>query len=117
MSMDKYKTKKSNYSRKQYKQYGELMSINEVSPNNNYSAIGSLMGHPKTAASENYQSKNMARSESTDHFVPGRNRGNNVFRSHQNPIKDEEKRNRSLGIMSVDTALNFLHKRGESPKK
>jgi hypothetical protein len=54
MSMDKYKTKKSNYSRKQYKQYGELMSINEVSPNNNYSAIGSLMGHPKTAASENY---------------------------------------------------------------
>ena len=51
ISMDKYKTKKSTYSRKQYKQYGELMSINEVSPTN-YSAVGSFMGHPRTAASE-----------------------------------------------------------------
>jgi hypothetical protein len=115
ISMDKYKTKKSTYSRKQYKQYGELMSINEVSPTN-YSAVGSFMGHPRTAASE-YQSKNIPRSESTDNFMPGRNKKQNVFRSHNNPIKDEEKRNRSLGIMSVDTALNFLQKRGDSPNK
>lgn len=32
-------------------------------------------------------------------------------------MKDEEKRNRSLGIMSVDNALNFLQKRGDSPHK
>jgi hypothetical protein len=49
--------------------------------------------------------------------MPGRNKKQNVFRSHNNPIKDEEKRNRSLGIMSVDTALNFLQKRGDSPNK
>ena len=91
------------------------MSINEVSPSN-YSNIGSLMGHPKTAASE-YQTKNISRTDSQENFIAGRNRKNNVFRSHNNPVKDEDKRNRSLGIMSVDTALNFLHKRGDSPIK
>jgi hypothetical protein len=49
MSIDKYKTKKNYIARKNHKQYGELMSINEVSPTN-YSGIGSL--YPKTAASE-----------------------------------------------------------------
>ena len=60
MSIDKYKTKKNYIARKNHKQYGELMSINEVSPTN-YSGIGSL--YPKTAASE-YQSKNISRTDS-----------------------------------------------------
>jgi len=83
MSLDKYKTKKNYISRKNHKQYGELMSINEVSPTN-YSAIGSLMGHPKTAASEYQPSKNISRTDSQDNFVSGRSRkfNNNVFRSH-----------------------------------
>ena len=90
------------------------MSINEISPTN-YSAIGSFMGHPKTAASE-YQSKNISRTDSQENFAAGRNRKNIVFRSHVNPYK-EEKRDRSLGIMSIDSAMNFLQKRGDSPVK
>ena len=107
--MDKYKTKKNYISRKNKNQYNNLMSINEVSPSN-YSAIGSL--YPKTAASEYQPSKGVSRTESQDNFISGRNRkfNNNVFRSHNtNNIRDEEKRNRSLGIMSVDNALIFLH--------
>ena len=57
--MAQHKNKKS-YTRK-YKQYGELMSINEISPSN-YSAVGSFMGHPKTAASD--YNKGIYRSES-----------------------------------------------------
>lgn len=59
ISMAQHKNKKS-YTRK-YKQYGELMSINEISPSN-YSAVGSFMGHPKTAASD--YNKGIYRSES-----------------------------------------------------
>lgn len=40
-----------------------------------------------------------------------------MFRSHVNPVKDGDKRDRTLGIMSIDSALNFLEKRGDSPVK
>ena len=96
------------------------MSINEVSPSNYGSVIGSL--YPKTAASDYQPGRGVYKSESTDNFATGRNGGqkfnNNVFRSHNtNNVRDEERRNRSLGIMSVDNALHFLHQRGDSPHK